>query len=166
MKAWYLIHSKPRQESLAQENLERQGYTTYLPVTSVKRRTGRKTGSAVGAMFPRYLFIQLSEKTDDWRPIRSTLGVSSLIRFGQTPAKVPDHFISQIRLREDETGLCLLPLRDYKKGDRVRISEGPFAGYEAIFQSISAKDRVSILLELIQSSIHIELEQGFVEPNS
>ena len=164
MKAWYLIHSKPRQEYLARENLERQGYTTYLPVTSLRRRKDCRTISEVGPMFPRYLFIQLSERTDDWRPIRSTFGVSGLIRFGQTPAQVPEHLINDIRAREDKTGLCILPEREFKKGDKVRIAEGPFHGYEAIFQSKSAKDRVSLLLKIIQNSIHIELEKGSIEP--
>ncbi len=164
MKAWYLIHSKPRQEQLAQENLQRQGYGTYLPVTSIRRRKGGKTISEVGPMFPRYLFIQLSEKTDDWGPIRSTFGVSNLVRFGQLPARVPDYLISTLIVREDEAGLCILPEREYKKGDRVRIAEGPFEGYEAIFQSKNAKNRVSVLLTVIQNSINIELDQKVIEP--
>ena len=28
---WYLIHTKVRQERCAQDNLERQGYTCFLP---------------------------------------------------------------------------------------------------------------------------------------
>lgn len=165
MKAWYLIQSKPRQEYLAQENLERQGYGTYLPVTTVRRRRRGKSFSEVGPMFPRYLFIHLSEKTDDWRPIRSTFGVSNLVRFGQTPARVPDYLINNIRVREDETGLCILPERDFKKGDKVRIAEGPFEGYEAIFQSKTARDRVSLLLQVIQNSINIVVDQRLIEPS-
>jgi transcriptional antiterminator RfaH len=163
MKAWYLIHSKPRQESLAQENLQRQGYGTYLPVTTVRRRKGGKTVSEVGPMFPRYLFIQLSEKTDDWGPIRSTFGVSNLVRFGQIPSRVSEQLISALKLREDEAGLCILHGREFKKGERVRIAEGPFEGYEAIFQSKNAKNRVSLLLAVIQKSINIELDQKVIE---
>ena len=163
MKAWYLVYSKPRQESTAQENLERQGYSTYLPVTSVRRRKGGKAISEVGPMFPRYLFIQLSEKTDDWGPIRSTFGVSNLVRFGQIPLRVPDNLIKAIKVREDVSGLCILPERDYKKGDKVRIAEGPFEGYEAIFLSKNAKDRVSLLLTVVQKTINIELDQRVIE---
>jgi transcriptional antiterminator RfaH len=163
IKAWYLVHSKPRQEYLAQENLERQGYGTYLPVTSVRRRKDGKTVSEVGPMFPRYLFIHLSEKTDDWGPIRSTLGVANLVRFGQTPTRVPNQLISKIKQREDAEGICVLPERAYKKGDSVRIVEGPFEGYEAIFQSKNTRNRVTLLLELLQNSINIELDQKVID---
>lgn len=163
MKAWYLIHSKPRQEHIAKKNLERQGYGTYLPVTSVRRRKEGKTVSEAGPMFPRYLFIQLSEKTDDWGPIRSTLGVLNLVRFGQSPARIPDHLISTIKNCEDEDGLCVLPAREYKKGDRVRVVEGPFAGYEAIFQSQCSNDRVILLLRLAENSIKMRLDKSLLE---
>ena len=35
--AWYLIHTKPRQEHIALTNLERQGYTCYLPHCALKK---------------------------------------------------------------------------------------------------------------------------------
>ena len=76
MKAWYLIQSKPRQESIAQENLQRQGYDTYLPMAYLRRRQRGRFTTNTGPMFPRYLFIHLCSENDDWRPLRSTVGVS------------------------------------------------------------------------------------------
>ena len=159
MKDWYLIHSKPRQETLAQENLKRQGYETYLPITNVRRRKDGKTVNDVGPMFPRYFFIQLSEKTDDWGPIRSTFGVSKLVRFGHVLSRVPDKLISALKIRENEDGLCVLPERDYIKGEKIRIASGPFEGYEAIFQSRNSKDRVSLLLATIHKKYNVVLNQ-------
>jgi hypothetical protein len=41
-QAWYLIHSKPRQEDTALANLERQGFEAYLPrVRATVRKAGR-----------------------------------------------------------------------------------------------------------------------------
>src|SRR3990170_842183 len=93
MKCWYLIQTKTCQERLARENLERQGYTIYLPFAEIRRRRRGKTIRVIDPMFPRYLFIYLSDETDDWRPIRSTLGVTTLVRFGQVLAKVPGNLI-------------------------------------------------------------------------
>lgn len=81
-KHWYLAHSKPGQEEVAKTNLERQGYTVYLPLCNLfRRRMGRRL-AVIGPLFPRYLFIQLESGVDDWRPIRSTKGVAALVRFG------------------------------------------------------------------------------------
>ncbi len=42
------------------------------------------------ALFPRYLFIRLGHgpTAQSWNPIRSTKGVSRLVTFDTTPAKV------------------------------------------------------------------------------
>ena len=82
MKAWYLIHSKPNQERVAQEQLERQDYETYLPLAHVRKRKRGRSYTDIAPMFPRYLFIKLSDQTDDWRPIRSTIGGSDRIWAG------------------------------------------------------------------------------------
>ena len=41
MKSWYLIQAKPKSEQLAKENLERQGYETYLPLILGRSKKAR-----------------------------------------------------------------------------------------------------------------------------
>ncbi len=115
-------------------------------------------------MFPRYLFIHLSDKNDDWRPIRSTIGVANLVKFGQVAAKVPEQLISGLRSREDSAGVFVLELPEMEKGDQVRIAEGVFEGYEAIYQCKTSRDRVSLLIHSIEKNIKIELDQRVIEP--
>jgi transcriptional antiterminator RfaH len=81
---WYLVHSKPRQERLALENLERQGYQCYLPVLPTEKMRRGSLTIADEALFPRYLFIRLGNDLSDkgWGPIRYTTGVSRLVSFG------------------------------------------------------------------------------------
>tara|TARA_R110002074_G_scaffold402247_1_gene605686 strand:- start:260965 stop:261462 length:498 start_codon:yes stop_codon:yes gene_type:complete len=164
MKFWYLIHSKPKDEKVAQENLERQGYETYLPLILGRAKKRGKTIKSIQPMFPRYLFIHLSDKTDDWGPIRSTLGVSSLIRFGATPAKVPDKLIQELKQFEDANGLQKIPIKKINPSDMVRITEGPFEGYEGIYASKSSKDRVIVLLKIAENTTKIQIEIDNLEP--
>ena len=119
--AWYLLYSKPRQEGVAVENLKRQGYETYLPLIRTRRRRQGQYVSLVEPMFPRYLFIHLSDQTDNWGPIRSTLGVSGLVRFGDLPAQVPG------RLRGDLPG----PVRQGTGGGAPRRRRPGDAGADA-----------------------------------
>jgi transcriptional antiterminator RfaH len=161
---WYLVYCKPRQEVTARRNLERQSYTTYLPLMrQSRRRSGRKV-SVVTAMFPRYLFIRLSEETDNWGPIRSTLGVVSVVRFGQMPAAVPDELIELLGKREDADGIQLLPAEQYRVGEKIRITEGGFAGYEGIFLARSGRDRVTVLLQVLGRATRASVELGAIEP--
>ena len=95
LRHWFLIYSKPQQERVAVQNLERQGYETYLPMLRRSRRRQGKKFETVEPLFPRYLFVNLSEELDDWGPIRSTRGVSRMIRFGNEAARVPDEFVDE-----------------------------------------------------------------------
>ena len=163
MHAWYLIHSKPRQEHIAQEQLNRQGYETYLPLCPVRRRRQGRVAKVIAPMFPRYLFIHLSDETDDWRPIRSTIGVANLIRFAQAPARVPDKLIEKLKERENEEGIQVIPSKEHRKGDRIRIAEGPFEGFEAIFQETSSRNRVTLLLEIAERHFKLQLSGDVLE---
>jgi transcriptional antiterminator RfaH len=164
MKNWYLIHTKPKQETIAKDNLERQDYIVYLPMAVIRRKRRGKTVRVVEAMFPRYLFIHLSEQTDDWGPIRSSIGVSSLIRFGIEPARIPQTLIDALRARENSEGIHELPVKDFEQGQKVVISEGPFEGYEALFTSHEGNERVSLLLKIAGKGIKIQLKQSLIEP--
>ena len=85
MKNWYLIQTKPKQEEVASLNLINQDFEIYYPKTKIKDK--------VIALFPRYIFIQLDDKNQNWSPIRSTKGVANFVRFGVKFAKVPDDII-------------------------------------------------------------------------
>lgn len=151
--AWHLIHTKPRQERIAREQLERQGFQTYLPEI---RQAGRSRVSIL-PLFPRYLFIRLTAGLDDWTPIRSTRGVSSLVRIGMNPARISDQLVDNIRKREGTDGLHRLPVEVFSSGDRIRLVKGSFADCEAIFCEQRAENRVIILLDMIGKQNRVEV---------
>ena len=163
-KRWYLIYSKPRQEGLAKENLDRQGYETYLPLARVPRRKLDRRVIRIEPMFPRYLFICLDTETDNWAPIRSTFGVSTLVRFGSRPSPVPDELIGHLRNRDDSRGVQDIPMHEFKKGQRVCIEEGPFRGYEGIFLAQSSKQRVMLLLDIVGKAAKAWVETSALGP--
>ncbi|MDH3513966.1 MAG: transcription/translation regulatory transformer protein RfaH [Gammaproteobacteria bacterium] len=163
-RVWYLVYCKPRQESLARDNLVRQGYEIYLPfMRDVRRRRGRRV-PLIAPMFPRYLFVHLNLRSDNWAPIRSTLGVVSIVRFGRIAARVPDDLIRMLRTREDAQGIQILPVEVYKPGSRVRITRGGFAGYEGIYQATSGRARVTVLLDVLGRKARATVDSGSIEP--
>jgi len=156
--AWYLIHTKPRQEDVALANLQRQGYECYLPQMRIERIRRRKAEIATEPMFPRYLFIRLdsSDQGKSWSPIRSTLGVSQLVHFGARAAKVDDTLVDLLRQREQAMPLDAM----FHSGDSVVITDGPFAGIEAIYQTADADRRAFILLEILSKPVSMQIDTG------
>jgi transcriptional antiterminator RfaH len=153
---WYLIHTKHRQEAVALTNLSRQGFECYLPMLKVEKIRQRKTALVSEAMFPRYLFIRLDAcgTGQSWSPIRSTLGVTEMVRFGGHPAKVDAQLIELIRSREQSH----LVQPKFAKGEQVVVAEGPFAGLEAIYQATEAESRSLILLEILSKPVPMHID--------
>ena len=160
---WYLVHSKPREEEVAKTNLERQGYTVYLPRCKLFRRRMARRLAVIGPLFPRYLFIQLESGVDNWCPIRSTKGVAALVRFGKEPAVVPQALIEMLMACADPGGIHVLPDKVLQPGARVRIRAGVMEGYEAVLLAKSARDRVLLLLDTLGKQIRVEVEAGHIE---
>lgn len=161
-KSWYLVYTKPKQETVAQQQLEQQGYATYLPmIMNAKRRNGRRR-YVNEPFFPRYLFIHLDQTTDNWAPIRSTIGVSTLVRFGQMPTPVNEEIIEAIRGRENSDGLQRVE-DEISKGVNVRILEGPMVGLEGVFVARTGEQRVMLLLELMGKSTRVQIDMEAIE---
>ena len=165
MHAWYVVHTKPRKEALAEANLQRQDFETYLPWY---KRVARQRGTwreIVEPLFPRYLFLHIDPNQQTVAPIRSTLGVTTLVTFGHRLAPVSDDIIDAIRQNADaRTGQHLAPERQYKKGDTVAITAGPFEGLQGIFETSSGAQRVALLLDILGKSARVVLNRSEVEP--
>ena len=164
MKNWYLIYTKPQKELVARENLERQGYEIYLPLARLRRRRMGKGVTRIEPLFPRYLFIRLDTKLDNWSPIRSTLGVSNLVKFGMYPSAVPDALIELLCDRCDEEGVQDIIPEEYKKGEAIRVLEGPMTGLEGVFLAKTSNDRVMVLLDIVGKHTRVNLETEKLGP--
>ena len=95
-------------------------------------------------MFSRYLFIQLDDTTQNWGPIRSTLGVSKLVSFGPHPAKVPPEFVANLKEALPETLARL-----FASGDNVQVAAGPLQGLEGKYLAHDGEARAFVLIELL-----------------
>jgi len=141
MKKWYLIKTKPKQEKKAKQNLENQGYVAFCPIAKINDR--------LVVLFPSYLFVQLNDKTQNFSPIYSTKGVSYIVKFGLNFAKVPSSVIKFIKANQHITTEKLINLNNFKPGDKVKISDGAFKNYMAIFKCYKSDERVILLMNLL-----------------
>jgi transcriptional antiterminator RfaH len=154
---WYVVHTKPRQELVALENLERQGYCCYLPQFKLKKPKARKLIVIDEPMFPRYLFIgadALFEKKGT-SFIRSTKGVHELVRFGTEPAEIKFELLKGIfdRVQAQHSS----PSEPFQMGDCVRVVDGPLAGLETIYQAQTGEERSMILLKLLNRPVQVQI---------
>ena len=167
MLRWYVIHTKWANETLAESNLKRQGYEVYLPRLAQKVRCRGGVREQIVALFPRYLFLRLNEGSQVLGPVRSTTGVTGVVRFGSSYATVPDQLIRMLRERANaETGLHRLPPPAMPTpGSAIKIADGPFDGLEGVFECESGDDRVVVLLNMLGQNTRVQVPIDFILPN-
>ncbi len=146
MQHWYAVFTKPRQELAALDHLQRQGFESYLPMTT--RRCIRRAAVTLvdEPVFPRYLFVRVDLQTQNTASVRSTRGVVGFVRFGSYTPPVPQALIDHLRAGEQDRRSARPRLR---KGERVQVAAGPLAGMEGIMEMEKGEDRVMLLLDLL-----------------
>lgn len=156
---WIVAKTKSKRERWAAENVKRQGFDCYLPLTTeALPNTG---GVRAFCLFPGYLFVFTRGQ---WRALLSTFGVTDLIMSGQQPAVMPDKEIDNLRAREDEKGFIQLPkMRRLQAGDAVRVTGGTFADSRGIYECDSSGQRVRVLLDFMGRRTPFLIGEEFIE---
>ena len=155
---WFLVYTKARAEARAKKNLENQGFQIFLPMISYESRTKKKIRS-LEVMFPRYLFIKINLEKDNWNKIKSTIGVSHIVMFGQKLAEVPCEIIKFLQERVDENDIAQQKIinEEFQQNDKLIIKAGILKGREAQFLSKTRNERVRILLKSVSELITAEI---------
>lgn len=162
---WYALRSKPRKEEVVWRQVRTQGFETFYPRLRVNPINPR--ARKVRPYFPGYLFVyadldEVGVSLFQWMP-----HAVGLVSFGGEPANVPESLIHTLRKRVEEIAAAGGEVFDgLHQGDVVKISDGPFRGYEAIFDMrIPGTERVRVLLELLsnQRRVPIELSAGQIQ---
>ena len=160
---WYLAYTKPRQEQLALNNLQQQGFDAYLPLYKKFKKTEQGPVALFEPMFPRYILLRPGKPDQSISVVRSTKGIASLVRFGFEPAQIQDDLVQRIRqLEQDRNQATLQELGNLKAGQTVRLQHSALGGIEGLVQSVSSK-RVAVLLEILGRPMVVELEHHQVE---
>jgi transcriptional antiterminator RfaH len=161
-RKWYVIQSKPRRERLVSEQLTSQGLEVFFPAVKVHPINPRAARER--AYFPGYLFAHVDLVAVGVNKLRWMPAAVGLLEFGGEPAIVPETLIAQLRRRVASIQAAGgIVFADLKKGEPVKITSGPFAGYEAIFDlRLKGSERVRVLLELLRRQVTVELDAGAI----
>jgi transcriptional antiterminator RfaH len=156
---WYVAQTQPHAESKAVIHLGRQGFTTYLPRYLKRRRHARRVEIVSAPLFPRYLFVEIDVAIQRWRSIYSTVGVSKLVCTGDTPTPVSDQVISLLKSREDAAGFIELERRpQFRVGEEVRVLDGVFSECLGLYDGMSDRNRIAVLLDLLGRKVRVVVD--------
>jgi transcriptional antiterminator RfaH len=148
--AWFLIRTRPNKELWVRDQLSQILPEVFLPMLRARvPRWGRLTWSVM-PLFPGYMFARFDLEAS-YLKVKYMSGVQGLVSAGTDPLAVPPNIIDEIR-RRGVNGTVHLHEKPLSKGESVRIVEGPFHGFEAIFERyLSGAERVAILLHNVEA---------------
>jgi transcription antitermination factor NusG len=150
MPKWYAAQTKPHKEFMVRDVLAHtENVEVFLPVLHVNPVNPR--ARKIRPFFPGYLFLRADLEQVGISAIQWTPGLVRVLGAEDQPQPIPDRVIQEIRFRvgevqEDEAHAG----GRFRKGDLVRITSGPFDGFEGMFDTrLGGKTRARILIEFL-----------------
>jgi transcription elongation factor/antiterminator RfaH len=160
---WFAVNTQPLAEARAQQNLENQGFRTFMPRHRKMLRHARKLTVVEAPLFPRYLFMAFDPRRDQWRKVNSTFGVSRLVMRGEAPHPVPNGVIEALIAVTVDGGIVDLAAQ-LRTGSPVRVTAGPFADQLAVLEQLDDSGRARILLEILGRQVRTTTDRRNLMP--
>ncbi len=157
-RRWYVAAVQPGREDAAEVHLARQGFVSFAPrrlktVKHARRLTERKV-----PLFPGYVFVSLDLSLHRWRSVNGTFGVRSLVTTGDRPSPVPRGLVESFIDLTNRSGI-MNPISDLAPGQRVQVLTGPFADFIGTIERLDGKDRVRVLLGMLNGENPVTLDR-------
>jgi transcriptional antiterminator RfaH len=148
--AWYLIRTKTGKERWVRDQLCSSVPEVFLPLLRGKAPRWGRMAMSIGPLFPCYVFARFDLQRC-YFDVKYMPGVRGIVSAGNDPLAVPTSIVSEIR-RRGVDDVVEIPDKPLDSGERVMVVEGPFRGFEAIFERyLSGVERVAILLSAIEA---------------
>jgi transcription antitermination factor NusG len=177
-RPWTILQTAPRMERRVEETLRDAGLTVYVPIE--KYRPANSWRARLRPLIPGYIFADLP--TDRELDLaRENVNVRLMVRNGG-PVKVRAIDIGSMILAEacgafDRTRKQRETRRNrrsgkrggepyvslWKSGERIKIKDGPFAGFFGDILRADRPDRIEVLVTIFGRSTPVALDEDWIE---
>ena len=163
---WYVIHSYSGMENKVKRNLEHRaesmGMTDRILQVVVPTETEIEIKEGVRReverrVFPGYVLIKMVMDEDSWYVVRNTPGVTSFVGMGNKPTPLSEDEVERImsRIESDAPRVKV----SFSVGERVRITEGPFAEFTGVVDAIDAdKGKARVMVSFFNRETPVEVD--------
>jgi len=154
---WWIVQAKPKAESRVIRELGYQGFSTYCPMYRKENLSGQKIKIKNTPLFPCYVFILANQHAkNNIHVIRSTYGVSRLLKVGEVPNTISNEIIYTLKNIEDKNMSVVDSY--FKKGDLIKISHGLYKGLRALYEMDDGIGRAVVLLNILNKQVPLGLK--------
>ena len=181
-KHWYVLRVASNREDQVREALERKVKIENLtdligriivPTERIKRVKQGQQKVAERKLYPGYVFVEMELNNDGTIPERAyylfkdTQGVGDFIGQRNKPSPMlPDEvskMLQDVEKAEQQGGTGQVKV-EFKKGDAIRVKEGPFENFDGTVDEIFPdKGEVRVIVTIFGRATPLELKYWEVE---
>jgi transcriptional antiterminator NusG len=171
---WFVVHTYSGYENKVKANLERRIHSmgmqdkifrVLVPMEDEVEFKDGKRKITPKKVFPGYVLVEMIMDDQSWYVVRNTQGVTGFVGSpgpGEKPVPLQDKEVKTIL---KQMGIEAPKLKiDFKKGDRVKVTSGPFFDFTGVVDEIAPeKERLRALISIFGRETPVELEFFQVE---
>ncbi|MBU4414601.1 MAG: UpxY family transcription antiterminator [Proteobacteria bacterium] len=162
VRNWYVLHTKNRFENVVKEGLTKKTIEVFLPKIKVRSKRRDRKAMIQVPLFPGYVFVKTDLNPYEHIEIVKTAGAVRIIGNKDGPLAVPQESIKSLKIMVAGNSSVITGTR-LRKGDRVMVVDGPFAGITGTFIRYKGKERVVVYIEALGQFASVEVRKDDVE---
>lgn len=151
--AWFVLHTKSRQEKKVAADLQAMGIAHYLPLVAYRRRYEKRVATVDLPLFAGYVFLHGT--LDNAYEIDRTRRIVQVIRV-PNQAQV-EWELANIHLALSQQAV-LDPYPYLQKGVRVEVRSGPMRGLQGLIEDRTQRDRLILQVEMLGRAMSMEID--------
>ena len=170
---WYIIHAYSNfekkvaesiEESVRQKGLEHLVEQILVPTEKVVEvRRGRRV-DAERKFFPGYVLARMEMTDEAYHLIKNTPKVTGFLGSDNKPLPISDREADRILNQVQEGVDRPKPSISFEVGEKIRVSDGPFASFEGFVQEVEEeRARLKVEVSIFGRATPVDLEYGQVE---
>jgi transcriptional antiterminator NusG len=175
-KKWYAVHTYSGFEDnvklALEERINSSGFKKYfgdiiVPKEDIIEKTAKGGKKKVKRkFFPGYIFVRMNVNTDSWHLLKATPKVTGFVGDQLNPMPVDESEMEKIVAQITEGIKRPKAKIEFSKGDSVKITEGPFSGFNGVINEIKPdKSKLEVLVSIFGRATPVELDFTQVERN-
>jgi transcriptional antiterminator NusG len=171
---WYVVHAYSGFEKSVQkaliERIERADMQhlfgqILVPVEEVMEVKAGTRKLTERKLFPGYVFVEMEMGDETWHLVKSTSKVSGFIGgVGNRPTPLPDREVKSMLQQVQEGVEKPRPKILFEVGEELRVTEGPFADFNATVVDVDYdKSRIKVSVLIFGRATPVEVDFAQVE---
>ncbi len=160
---WYVLHTRSRFENIVNDKLYKKDIEVFLPkITVPSRRKDRKV-TIQAPLFPGYIFVRTDLDPRHHLEVLKTIGAVKLIGTHDRPVPVPKENIESLKIMVAQKENSILTGRRFRRGQRIIVIGGPFAGVTGVFVRYKSGARVVVYIQVLGQYAAVDVDDTDVE---